>query len=116
MSIALITTSTRKKKKEEEAKCRLFLHNSRNEIYCSYLMYSDYYSSQQRDKFTYEKMLFPNLYYSHFPFFEKLFYYYECKLRNFYKNTMLLYFYDEARSSHRRCSIKKHFLKISQYY
>ena len=31
-------------------------------------MYSDYFS-QQRDKFIYEKLLFPNLYNSDFPIF-----------------------------------------------
>ena len=36
------------------------------------------------------------------------------KLRNIYKNTFL-YFYDETRSSHRQCSIKKLFLKILQH-
>ena len=49
-------------------------------------MYNDY-SSQQQDKFICEKMFFPNLYKAIFHFFEKLFYYYECKLQNFYKNT-----------------------------
>ena len=108
--IALITTTTK------IAKWRLLLCNSRNEICCWYLMCSDY-SSQQRNKFIYEKMFFPNLYNnSHFPFFEKIFYYYECKLPNIYKNTCaFLYFYDETRSSYRRCSIKKLLLKISQY-
>ena len=88
-------------------KWRLLLRNSRNEIYCWYLMYCDY-SSQQRDKFVYEKMFFPNLWNSHFPFFWETF-------EMFIKTHVLLCFYNETRSSHRRCFIKKLFLKISQY-
>ena len=87
MSIMVLITTTTK-----IAKWRLLLCNSRNEIYCWYLMYSDY-SSQQRNKFVYGKMFFPNLYNnSHFPFFEKIFYYYECKLPNIYKNTCAFIF------------------------
>ena len=61
-------------------------------------MYSDY-SSQQRDKFIYEKKFFLNLcnLYNHVynlthpSFFEK-FFYYECKLENIYKNTCAFIF------------------------
>ena len=80
MSIALITTSTKK------ARWHLLLcNNSRNEIYCWYLMNSDY-SPQQRDKFIYEKMFFPNLWNSHFPIFVMR------KLQNIYKNTCTFMF------------------------
>ena len=75
-------------------------------------MYSDYYSPQQRDKFTYEKMFFSN----HFPFFLRSFFIItNVNFEIFIKTPVFLYFYDEARSSHRRCSMKKLFLKISQY-
>ena len=71
MSIALITTSTKKKKKKRNVVYCCVIHET---IYCCYFMNSDYYSPQQRDKFTDEKMFFPNLYNSHFPFFLRSFF------------------------------------------
>ena len=85
MPIAFIATST---KKQNGIYCCIIHKTKYN---CWYLMYSDYFS-QQQDKFIYEKVLFPNLYNSHFHFFEKLFYYYDCKLWNIYKNTCAFIF------------------------
>ena len=79
MSIALITASAK----------------MRNGVYCCAIHETKYivdilctgnYSSQQREKFMYEKCFFQT-YTAIFHFFEKLFYYYEFKLRNIYKNT-----------------------------
>ena len=84
MSIALLTASTK----------------MRNGVYCCVMHKTKHivdilctgdYSFQQGDRFMYAKIFFPNLY-SHFPFFEKLYYYYERKLRNIYKNTCAFIF------------------------
>ena len=69
--------------------------------------YSDY-SCQQRDKFIYEKMFFPILCNTHFAFFFffSFFIVMNVDLKIFVKTHVLLYFYNETRSSHQRYSIK----------
>ena len=73
----------------------------RNGVYCCVIPETKYivdilctgdYSSQQRDKFIYEKNVFFQTCTAIFHFFEKLFYYYECELRNIYKNACAFIF------------------------
>ena len=70
--------------KYKKAKWRLLLRNSRSEIYCWYLMYSDC-SYRQRDKFIYEKMFFSKLIKQPFSIFLR-------SLQNIYKNTCAFIF------------------------
>ena len=79
---------------------------------CWYLLCSDY-SCQQQDKFIYAKMFFPNLFIFHF--LRSFFIVINVDLEIFIKTHALLYFYNETRTSHQRCSIKKLFLKSMQY-
>ena len=77
------------------------------------VVYSDY-SCQQRDKL-YEKMFFSKLMQQPFSIFLSFFIIMNVDLEIFIKTHVLLYFYNETKSSHQRCSIKKLFLKISNF-
>ena len=74
-----------------------------HEIYFWYFMYCDY-PCQQRDKFILEKIFFLNaiLHFLRSFFFIVI----NAGWEVFVKTHVLLYFYNETRSSHQRCSIK----------
>ena len=91
MSVALITLSAK--------------------IWMAFVVYSDC-SCQQRDKL-YEKMFFSKLMQQSFSIFLSFFIIMNVDLEIFIKTHVLLYFYNETKSSHQRCSIKKLFLKTS---
>ena len=89
-----------------------FIVNSRNAMYCWYLCTVITTLLNNEINLHMKKCFFL----SHFPFFLRSFFIItNVNFEIFIKTPVFLYFYDEARSSHRRCSMKKLFLKISQY-
>ena len=108
MSIALIATSTKK----------------RNGVYCCVIHETKYIvdilgtaiTFLNNEIYLYMKKCFFQIIQQPFSIFLRSFFIIMIvNFEIFIKIHVLLYFYYETRSSHRRCSIKKLFLKISQH-
>ena len=104
MSIALIITSA--KKRNSIYYCIIHETNYIVEILCTVIPFLNEINLYMK------KCFFQTYTTAIFHFLRSSFIIIDANFEIFIKTHVLLYFYDEIRSNHRRCSIKKLFLKI----